>query len=130
MRVAGLVACLSLIVCVQACDDHCVSEGDVLWEPGPDEYRLELTNDSEYMVELIVDDESQGVYCAGVERLGLGNFPKSECSRIQAVFFDNPDHIDLDDCNGDPLSECEANNIDGKVCYNTVLVEKVEAILD
>jgi|GEM_PF-2270573 len=110
-----------------ACDTYCISDGELLWGASDEEYRLEITNKSSYMVELKVDGESQGTYCRGVEKLPVGNFERSDCSRITVVFLDNPDSLHLDDCDIFSPEECRANNINGNTCYDTSLVEKVEA---
>jgi len=112
------------------CDTHCLSERELLWEAGPDEYRLELTNLGPYLVELYVNEESVGVFCSGVEKLPVGNFPRNPCSEIRAEFLDNPGSIRLDDCDVESGSPCEANNGDGRTCYDTSFVDTVEARLD
>jgi len=124
VRFLPLLACLLLSV---ACDTYCISDGELLWGASDEEYRLEITNKSSYMVELEVDGESLGTYCRGVEKLPVGNFERSGCSRITVVFIDNPDSLHLDDCDILSLEECRANNIEGQTCYDTSLVEKVEA---
>lgn len=120
---------LMLVLLLTACDTHCISQSDQLWEPAATEYRLQLTNNSPFIVELTVDDEILGTYCSGVYKLNVGNFEKKDCSQIKAEFLDNPSYIFLDDCSENSTGLCKDNNIDGKICYNTWDVELVEAIL-
>lgn len=110
-----------------ACDTHCETGADVLWEPTSDQYRLELTNRSPHMVELSLDGESLGAFCAGVDRAAVGNFPRETCSRIRVRFLDNPATMALDDCFADDSMPCRENNPDGVVCYDTRDSKRVEA---
>lgn len=113
-----------------SCDTYCKKGEEPLWEPAEDEYRLEMSNSSSHMVELLVDGESQGAFCAGVKRAPVGNFKRAACTKIRAVFLDNPSHIDLDDCLENGLLPCKENNTDGEVCYDTRDSLRVEARLD
>ncbi len=124
---SGVLACLLLCL---ACDTYCISDREQLWAPVDNEYRLELTNLSPYMVEVSVDGESLGVYCSGVEKLPVGIFEQGDCSRIEAVFMDNPERIELDDCDIKSQEECSDNNLDGNTCYDTRGVTSVEARLE
>lgn len=123
-------ACITALISAAGCDTHCISEAGPLWEAGPSEYRLELTNRSSHMVELWVDGESLGVFCDGVIRLPVGNFPRSPCSRIRVDYFDNPGSMALDDCLDEGEAACESNNVGGRVCYDTTLSGRVEARFD
>lgn len=121
----GLI-CLLLAM---GCDSQCMKEQDSLWPPSDDEYRLWLTNQSPFPVEVEVDGESLGVYCAGLRRVSLGNFPRNGCSRIRAYFLDNPSEIWLDDCEEPSISACKSNNSEGRVCFDTREVDEVQATL-
>jgi len=120
----------AMLFCALGCDDSCVDESNPsLWPPTGDEYVLEFSNNSDHMVELFVDGESVGVFCEGLSKLPVGIFPKDECSKIMVRFFDNPDEIYLDDCEESNLGGCKENNIDG-ICYNTALLNRVEANIE
>jgi len=131
MRKIILLTILHLLVStISACDTHCISENETLWDASAVEYRLELTNHTPFAVELIVDGEVLGTYCSGVEKLSVGNFYKNDCSLIRAEFLDNPSSINLDDCSTNPPGLCKDNNVDGKMCYDTWDVDLVEAVLE
>jgi len=123
------VAIIPALLLLAACDDYCRNRTEVLWEPALDEYRLEVTNNSQFMARISVDGEDLGAFCAGVENLAVGNFPRSACSRITVEYLDNPAALHLDDCDILP-EECLTNNIQGKTCYNTLQVLKVVASVD
>ncbi len=124
-RFYGLFLCVTFL-CF-ACESHCIEENDLLWDPPQDHYRLEISNHSEFMVKLEVDGEEVGVFCEGVERLPVGDFPRSECSRIQVKYLDNPSSLQLDDCDIFSKEDCQANNTKGRTCYDTTFIERVEA---
>ena len=125
----GLTLCGALLFLL-SCDTYCKKGEEPLWEATTDEYRLEMTNSSAHMVELIVNGESQGAFCAGITRAPVGNFKRGACTKIRAVFLDNPSRIDLDDCLVDGLLPCKENNPEGEVCYDTRDSLRVEARLD
>ncbi len=128
MRHFGIFwSCLFLLFTLLGCENYCIEENDLLWDPPEDRYRLEISNQSEFMVKLNVDDEEVGVFCAGVKRLPVGDFPRSTCSRIRVTYLDNPSSLQLDDCDIFSKEDCLANNTENRTCYDTTFIERVEA---
>ena len=120
------------------CDTQCLSAVENFFPPTAGEYRLLLSNGSSFMVELLVDEESLGVFCPGVQELWVGNFRQRSCSQIRVEFFDISRHKDLDDCSvtGERRADgsipedayCLTNNTENRTCFDTTLnVETVRA---
>ncbi len=72
LKAFPLVLLLLPVFLLAACDTHCISETETLWDHSAVEYRLELTNNSPFLVELTVDGEVLGTYCSGVNKLSIG----------------------------------------------------------
>ena len=120
------------------CDTQCLSAVENFFPPTAGEYRLLLSNGSSFMVELLVDEESLGVFCPGVQDLWVGNFGQRSCSQIRVEFFDISRRKDLDDCGvtGERRPDgsipedayCLTNNTESRICFDTTLnVESVRA---
>ncbi len=114
---------VSTFVAFLSCADQCLKGVDpsTLAPPSEEEYRLNFTNESPQMVELKVDGESKGLFCPHLVKAAVGNFTRSRCAKIKAVFFDVDREKILDDCAYLGYPECLENNKNGETCFDTTI---------